>query len=842
MPEFLITSPDGKKYRVTGPEGSTKEQALERVRSQNQTPETPEAAPERNAIDNTVGGFSRGLMGSLGFPVDAINSALGGLGLPISDAPLGGSESLSGMLESVGGTTDYDPDSFAGNAAEVVGGTVPFALTGTTSNLLKELGISLVPGAARGAVAAAGGGDTEKLAAEVLGGLTANNVVQSTRVASKFARQLYDPFSVRGAERQVAEGLQGVVTDKDAAIRALDSPPPIDAPFMAGARSRDFGLMALERQLVREGRTGEILAREQDLNTAIKKQIMDLAGDGATDDMIAFIRTDSDRVLANLDEAVTRAQKEAETMARTLPPIPGKQEAAASRLVAEKMDEVLTAARSDERLLWNEALSGERDSARAVDDILARIDSVEGSLLAGDPDIPASVKSAAEKLKANPNLDNIQSFRSRLLQEKRANNGSGAADPNLNRILTTIDEVVLDSLSDAASDPARMKNAREFSKGLNDRFTRGPLAKVIGVDARGGAKVDPSLTLQALLAKGPKGLVQVRALLDSTKDPSGVVGGYSSLDLRKAVDDYMRGQFARVAFDKKGEIDPVSVDRFIANNAEILDEPEFADLKSFLKNTKSKAVILDGLKAEKTATETALNKSKAALFLGKEDPRRLMERIMDSNTPNQDFDDIYSRVSADASATKGFKRLYAESLMSSIERSVSDVSGERVLSESMLQGVLDKQTRNIEKLYGKGGRKQVESALEGLRMFMSPEKARATKVGSDTIENLTKSPLLELAGRVFGTQVSGALPSAGAGSIQRAAILSRIGKRLFGNIGAEKRRELLVQAFEDPKKMKYLLEMEMSPRTEGEIAETLNAWLGSAASETDDMTEEDNGN
>ena len=28
MPDFLLTSPDGKKFKVTGPEGATAEQAL----------------------------------------------------------------------------------------------------------------------------------------------------------------------------------------------------------------------------------------------------------------------------------------------------------------------------------------------------------------------------------------------------------------------------------------------------------------------------------------------------------------------------------------------------------------------------------------------------------------------------------------------------------------------------------------------------------------------------------------------------------------------------------------------------------------------------------------------
>jgi hypothetical protein len=350
------------------------------------------------------------------------------------------------------------------------------------------------------------------------------------------------------------------------------------------------------------------------------------------------------------------------------------------------------------------------------------------------------------------------------------------------------------------------------------------------------------LTLDALLSKGPKGLVQVRALLDSTKDPSGVTGAYSAPELRKSVDDYMRAQFARVAFNKDGMIDAPSVDRFMANYAEILNEPEFADLKGFLNKAKSKSKVLEGLKEQKAQTEADFNKSKAKLFLGVEDHNRLMEKILNSDTPNQDFDEIYSRVIVDKDATAGFKRLYAEALMSSVERSVTNVAGERVLSESMLQNVIDKQSRNIQKLHGKEGLKQVESALEGMRMSMSPEKARTTKIGSDTVENLTKNPLMQLIGSVFGAQTSGALPSAGAGSIQRAGIIARVSKRVFGAIGLEKRKEVLIQAFEDPKKMKYLLEMELSPRTEGEIAETMHAWLGSAASETDDMIEEDNGN
>lgn len=843
MPIFEVQSKSGKIYEVDAPDIETAGASISEIDVAQESPDQSGAQPTQfTAMGNIAGGLGSGITNSLGFSVDAINSALGGVGLPVSDEPFLGSKSLGSALEAVGGSTSYDPNSFLGNAADVVGGSAPFAILGGTANFAKEMLMSLVPGAARGLVGMTGGSEDQKFAAEIVGGLGAARVVQSTRVASRMARKLYDPFSMRGAERQVAEGVQGIATDRDAAIKALNEPAPIDAQFMSGAKSKDFGLMALERQLVREGRTGEILAREKDLNDAIKRQIGEIAGDGATDDMIQFIRTDHERVLSTLDEAVEKAQREADMMARELPPIPGIQEQAASKMAAEKLDEVIKAARQDESTLWKQALTGPNDVKGAVDDITQRITAIRDSLGAGAADVPDSVLKALDKLNSRPTLEDIQSFRSRLLQEKRANNGQAAPDESLNRTLTLIDNVVLDALSESSSNKKMMDNARSFSRGLNDRFTRGPIAKVLGQDSRGGARVDPSLTLQSLLAKGPKGLVQVKALLDSAKDPSGVTQGMSAPELRQSVDDYMRAQFARNAFNRAtGNIEPKAVDKFIENYAEILNEPEFADLKSFLKNAKSRTAVLDGLKEQRAITELDFNKSRASLFIGKEDPKALMERIMKSSEPNTAFDEVYDAVSKDQSgaAKAGLKRLYAESIVSSVEKNISDFSGDRVLSEAEFQKLLDSQERNIRKLYGKAGYEQVSKALDGLRMFMSPEKARVTKVGSDTVENIIKSPILDLLGGMVGTQAAGALPSAGAGSIQRAAIVSRVAKRIFGNIGKEKRREILVQAFEDPEKMKQLLQMELTPRNEGEIAETFNAWLGSVATETDDMVNDD---
>lgn len=96
MPDFEITSPSGKKYRVTAPEGATQEQVLERVKAQ----ETPQAAPQgpRTITDKLFGRTGpryqtfpeRAARGLLGLPKQAIQAA--------ASAPAGSREATKAMI------------------------------------------------------------------------------------------------------------------------------------------------------------------------------------------------------------------------------------------------------------------------------------------------------------------------------------------------------------------------------------------------------------------------------------------------------------------------------------------------------------------------------------------------------------------------------------------------------------------------------------------------------------------------------------------------------------------------------------------------------------------------
>lgn len=83
MPTFTFTSPDGKSYDITGPEGATKEQAFgilqTKLKGGAAAPESPAAAgkpPEAPSMLDQVGDKAREAVGAVAEPVMAMGSSM----------------------------------------------------------------------------------------------------------------------------------------------------------------------------------------------------------------------------------------------------------------------------------------------------------------------------------------------------------------------------------------------------------------------------------------------------------------------------------------------------------------------------------------------------------------------------------------------------------------------------------------------------------------------------------------------------------------------------------------------------------------------------------------------
>lgn len=135
MPEFLITSPDGTKYQVTGPEGSTEQEALSQVQAQHSSsaPVTAKGLAKAAGV-----GVGEGLIGLAGAPADLTDLALRGVdavtgkNTRASMADLTGALGSENIKKKVEGYTGefYKPQNAAEGIANTAGSFAPLIATG----------------------------------------------------------------------------------------------------------------------------------------------------------------------------------------------------------------------------------------------------------------------------------------------------------------------------------------------------------------------------------------------------------------------------------------------------------------------------------------------------------------------------------------------------------------------------------------------------------------------------------------------------------------------------------------------------------------------------------------
>lgn len=171
---------------------------------------SPASQPTQSRIDNATRGFNTGLAGTLGFPVDAVNSALGSLGVPVGDSPVGGSRFFKGLMDKAG-TLAPEANDGTGRAVqkigEYVGASAPFGPA------------AMIPGA----VAGMGAATAREIApesdvGEFVGAMTPataryaataayNKVRPHNLVAKRVDKALSTPFAKQGEELEQATGI-----------------------------------------------------------------------------------------------------------------------------------------------------------------------------------------------------------------------------------------------------------------------------------------------------------------------------------------------------------------------------------------------------------------------------------------------------------------------------------------------------------------------------------------------------------------------------------------------------------------------------------------------------------
>lgn len=661
-----------------------------------------------------------------------------------------------------------------------------------------------------------------RTAADVAGALTGaftpsvvgRGVSELVRGASAIKGQISPSSLLEGgapsgtfAEQEAADLIQRAATNRGEALVSLEEGQAavkagdIIGEPTAAQLTDDTGLLDLEKTINATDPVARAAAEDSTraLNRGLTETLNKNAGVASAQVAQEFIEGRVDRIVTMLnkrtEQAVTAAKDQLEAIG------PNASAADASAATRTELDLAHQSARVDESKLWqaidDTVLSDTTPMSTAYADMKAaakKADQAENipdfdDLFVGDGD---NVFAGAEP------IGEIQAFRSRVLQDIRLEAAKDVPNKRLLSNLGDLQESALNAMGAAerttfGPEGAKIRAALDFSTVLNDTYTRGPIGKILRLDARGGQKITDEQALETLFKAGTGGRTSMRALLTA---------GGGSQQLLASTEDFIKNQFAEMTVNPAtGRVNPTARKQFLKKFGPALDE--FPQLKAQIEDAVSAQEIAVSRSASNDNRVRGLAntaKSKAALFLDQE-PEKAMARVLNNRRPEAAMKQLVRQVGKDGTgeALGGLKTMFAEEVFR--RASTKGPDGVPVFDGPAFRKMVDdpRVVKAMKALYkdDPAALKRIQIMDKSIRVAeRSLRGKRIADVGGDV------SFLVSAFGRILGTKLA---PKIGIGALVGAGIGAQISKRVLGNMSERQITALIEAAINDPRIMETLL-------------------------------------
>ncbi|MFZ2648608.1 MAG: hypothetical protein WA210_00755, partial [Burkholderiaceae bacterium] len=319
-------------------------------------------------------------------------------------------------------------------------------------------------------------------------------------------------------------------------------------------------------------------------------------------------------------------------------------------------------------------------------------------------------------------------------------------------------EVVLGQIvkaAEASGDPgliAQVTAAREYSRSLNDKFTRGPLADILVKNRRGGGK-DPRLVLEDLQAPGGlRGAAETsdllnaeaftnaarQALIAKGQVPEGGLG----TPIKQLAEGYLASLATRLTVKQNADgtlyIDPKALEQFKAKYGEQLDL--FPTLKANLDDQGRQSEVLQNLMADRSQlvkAEGETGRNALALWL-KGDPDQALASVLGNRTQQgQMMRELVAQAGRDpdGQALPALRRMFFDEMMADSRIGGTDKNGLRVMTSTKLASFLENHAKAAEALFTPDQRGRLNTLLKEVRQGESTANARAFRGDSPTAQS-----------------------------------------------------------------------------------------------------------
>ena len=842
------------------------------------------AEGEKGVIKRTDQGVGRGIAKTLGAPTDIVNSMLSVADLG-SEKPFGGSEHLMDVMQRIGGAPPEEDLGAAGRVGEVgamsaltgmaivVGGLrslataaqelgrVPKVFSGIVQDIASTAVRNPTTFAVAEGAAATGAGlasyeatkrwpdsPTAQMLAEIAGGVSPLIALTSARFATRQLAQIAEktPFtgrmirSIRGAikkfsvpaQTQRAEArVARASADPEVSARRLTRDDVLaEAPLTGPARAGDPGLLSLERSVMDET---EVLSAVRQKNFAdVNQVIRESLTPGTTGEVPTGVTKQYYEMLMD-----TRIRQAAHAVDEQLAKLgPRATRADLNRLARQELDRAKVASRNHETELYNNIPDNASVPTEASREGLEEI--LLNTPRAQREDIPAVAQRFLKPTKVNAKgkvvankeylgddttIEEMRGLYSKLRETSRTARADGRF--NEARIADDLAGKITDDIANSAGG-AEVREAVDiattFSSDLNQRFTRGPVGKLLGAAREGGAAIDPSLTLETSLAgRGPRSGVASDALLEAVRrtDVPGIEGEAA---MRGHIEGFLIDDFRRQAVSE-GRISKTAGAAWLRDNQDVLDR--FPELQRDIE----RAVLVGGQMVD---TERLVDPlvSRASVFvkapLGQEIPRAIS-----TANPRGSMAELVSLARTDPTgqAYQGLKAGFYEHLLKRSEslRNIDInekpfVSG-RKLAEELQRPAIKEAMVGLEltpdEVKHLGKVRETALALERQRLARPADEGI---IGDEP--NLLFSILARVGGAQIGRVVAG---KTGGGTVQTPGILSAQVQRMLKAGVQDPAKRLLTDAIGNEELFFALLVpgQEITGPLQQVAQQRINAWV-----------------
>lgn len=452
-------------------------------------------------------------------------------------------------------------------------------------------------------------------------------------------------------------------------------------------------------------------------------------------------------------------------------------------------------------------------------------------------------------------LPNLVNLRSNLLELSR--NAAIKGDNNEARFYGNLAEGMLQDLSRVKS--AKLDEARDFSRTLNDYFTRSFAGKVLSKEATGGMAYPPEVLVQrAFGANNDLAAMRMADIEDAVgmlgreyTDAVNKFGARSAqaqalkpladlsaervVSIRDAQERILRLAAAETIDPNTGRVSVSRLSRFVEKRRPLLDKLQItSDLTDVVKAENALKATMAG---NSFMQKSLRDQTAFAQVLKFESPSMAIADALNSKTPVQTFSRITQLAKAGGpDATAGLKS-------SLYDYAFTKAGGDKGFSPQAFQDAFFKPiARGQPSIYNIMRSQGLMTLSEGknLKRIIDPMLNVEKAIGDRRLlEGVIQGAdaATELALRVVGARIGTTVSSGGPGSLIAASAGSKYMRQIFDKSPMLMVRGIIEQATKDPQMMALLLRKGVTEGDKLRLAQQMHAYLGAAGLNYERFTE-----